>query len=230
MAAWADDTEETAPAGLLGVVSLSGRFSTALAGVALLLCSSLLGRLGPSSHGLPQLRGLRHEVHGRQRLQRRVRRTACPGLEGLSWGELDRILGNGPRAGNRETKDEDNGIEKSIKQTTGTNSKSTYPDRALMLRFLVPLLRARGTAPTLEDCPEGAPLGSAWCLEAVSTGISAPAADSSLRISTWGAGVSSPAAAGDDSRSAPSRDGSADDSAAVLVSSGAADAPSSASH
>ena len=43
-----------APAGLLGVVSLSGCFSTALAGVALLLlCSSLLGRLGPSSHGLP---------------------------------------------------------------------------------------------------------------------------------------------------------------------------------
>jgi len=38
--------------GLLGVCSLSGRFGTALAGVALLLCPSLLRRLGPSSHGL----------------------------------------------------------------------------------------------------------------------------------------------------------------------------------
>ena len=38
----------TAPAGLLGVVSLSACFGTALAGVALLLlCSGLLGRLGP---------------------------------------------------------------------------------------------------------------------------------------------------------------------------------------
>jgi hypothetical protein len=31
-----------------------------------------------------------------------------------------------------------------------------------MLRFLVTLLRARGTVPPLEDCPEGAPLVSAW--------------------------------------------------------------------
>ena len=46
-------TTGTAPAGLLGAVSLSGRFGTALAGVALLLCPSLLRRLGPSSHGLP---------------------------------------------------------------------------------------------------------------------------------------------------------------------------------
>ena len=44
----------TAPASLLGVVSLSGRFGTALAGVTLLLlCPSLLRRLGPWSHGLP---------------------------------------------------------------------------------------------------------------------------------------------------------------------------------
>ena len=99
-----------------------------------------------------------------------------------------------------------------------------------MLRFLVPLLRAHGTAPPLEDCPEGVALGSAWSLGAVSTGVSAPAADSSPQISTWGAGVSSPAAEGDDSRSAPSRDRSADDSVVVLVSSGAAGAPSSASH
>src|SRR6185312_5749289 len=156
--------------------------------------------------------------------------TACPGLEGLSWGDLDRILGNGPGAGNRGIKAEDNGIEKSTKQTTEIRSKSTYPDRALMFPFLVPLLRARGTAPPLKDCPEGTPLGSAWCLEAVSTGASAPAADSSPRISTWGAGVSSPTAGGDDSRSAPSRDGSADNSATVLVSSSGAGAPSSSSH
>jgi len=52
-------------AGLLGVGSLIGRFGTALAGVALLLYSGLLGRLGPSGHGRPQLRRLRHEVHGR---------------------------------------------------------------------------------------------------------------------------------------------------------------------
>ena len=43
-----------APAGLLGVVSLSGYFGIALASVALLpLCPSLLGCLSPSSHGLP---------------------------------------------------------------------------------------------------------------------------------------------------------------------------------
>ena len=99
-----------------------------------------------------------------------------------------------------------------------------------MLRFLVALLRARGTVPPLEDCPKGAPLRLAWCLEAISTGTSVPAADSSPQVSTRGAGISSPSAGGDDSRSAPSRDGSADDSAAVLVSSGAADAPSPASH
>ena len=44
----------TAPAGLLGVGSLSGCLGSALAGVTLLLlCPSLLRRLGPSSHGLP---------------------------------------------------------------------------------------------------------------------------------------------------------------------------------
>ena len=40
-------------AGLLGVGSQSGCFGTALAGVTLLLCPSLLRRLGASSHGLP---------------------------------------------------------------------------------------------------------------------------------------------------------------------------------
>jgi len=115
-----------APAGLPHVVSLSGCSSTALADVASIrLCSSLLGRLGPSSHRHPQLRGLRHEVHGRQGLRHRVRRTAYPSLEGLSWGELNCILGNGPGAGNRGTKVEDNRIKKSIKQTMETKSKTT---------------------------------------------------------------------------------------------------------
>jgi len=219
------------PAGLLDGISRSGRLSTALADAAsILLSSSLLGCLGPSSHCLPQLRGLCHEVHGRQGLRRPVRRTACPGLEGLGWGERDRIPGNGPGAENRGTKVEDNRIGKSIEQTTGTKSKSTYSDRALILRLPVSLLRARGTAPPLEDCPEGAALGSAWSLGAVSTGVSAPAADSLPQINTRGAGVSSPAAGGGDSRSAPSRDGSANDSVAVLVSPGAAGAPLSTSH
>ena len=99
-----------------------------------------------------------------------------------------------------------------------------------MLRFLVALLRAQGTMPPLEDCPEGTPLVSAWGLEADSPDDPAPAAASSPRISTWGAGVSSPAAEGDDSRSAPSRDGCAEDSATALVTSGAAGSPSSSSH
>ena len=43
----------TARAGLLGIVSLSSRFGTTLASVALLLCPSLLRRPGPSSQGLP---------------------------------------------------------------------------------------------------------------------------------------------------------------------------------
>ena len=43
----------TASADLLGVVSPSGRFGTALAGVALFLCPRLLRRSGPSGQGLP---------------------------------------------------------------------------------------------------------------------------------------------------------------------------------
>ena len=97
-----------------------------------------------------------------------------------------------------------------------------------MLRFLVALLRARGIVPSLGDCPEGAPLVSARWLEAASTDDLSPTAASSPRVDTWGAGVSSPAAGGDDSRSTPSRDGRAE--AAALVSSRAAGAPSSSSH
>src|SRR6185437_1526840 len=43
----------TAPAGLLGVVSLGSLFGAILASVALLLCPGLLRRPGPSSQGLP---------------------------------------------------------------------------------------------------------------------------------------------------------------------------------
>jgi hypothetical protein len=43
-----------APAGLLGVVSLSGCFGASSADIAILFMrSGLLGRLGPPSHGLP---------------------------------------------------------------------------------------------------------------------------------------------------------------------------------
>ena len=83
-------------------------------------------------------------------------------LVGLSRGELDHVLGNGPGAGNRGTLVEDNGIENTTKHATEMKPKFTYPDRALILRFLVALLRARGTTPPLEDCLEGAPLMSAW--------------------------------------------------------------------
>ena len=99
-----------------------------------------------------------------------------------------------------------------------------------MLRFLVALLRARGIVPSLEDCPEGAPLMSARWLEVASTDDSSPVAASSPRVNNWGAGISSPAAGGDDSRSAPSREGFADDPATALGSSGATGAPSSSSH
>jgi len=99
-----------------------------------------------------------------------------------------------------------------------------------MLRFLVALLRARGIVPSLEDCPEGAPLVSARWLEAASTDDSSPAIASWPRISTWGAGVSSPAAGGDDSHSTPSREGFADDPTTTLGSSCATGAPSSSSH
>jgi len=112
---WPGGAVRAAPAGLPGVVSLSGCLSSALADVvSILLCSSLLGRLGPSSHGLPQLRSLCHEVHDRQGLQRRVRRTACPSLEGLSGGELDRIFGNDPRgwrSGNKSRGQRDREID-----------------------------------------------------------------------------------------------------------------------
>jgi hypothetical protein len=47
------DTTGTASADLLGVVSPSSRFGTALTGVALLLCPSLLRRPGHPSQGLP---------------------------------------------------------------------------------------------------------------------------------------------------------------------------------
>ena len=99
-----------------------------------------------------------------------------------------------------------------------------------MLRFLMAVFRARGIVLSLEDCPEATPLVSARWLEAASTDDSCPAAASSPRVSTWGAGVSSPAAGGDDSRTAPSREGFADDPATAPGSSGATVAPSSSSH
>ena len=121
-------------------------------------------------------------------------------------------------------------IEKFTKYVTKNGIQNTYPDRALMLHFLVALLRARGIELSLEDCPEGAPLVSARWLGAASMDDSSPAAASAPRINTWGAGVSSAAADGDDSRAAASREGFADGPPAALGSSGATVAPSSSSH
>jgi len=89
-----------APADLLLGVSLSGCYNAALAGVApTLRCSSLLGLLGPSSHRLLELCGLRHYVHYEQGLRRRVRHCTCPGLEGLGRRKLGRIPGDSPGVG-----------------------------------------------------------------------------------------------------------------------------------
>ena len=141
----------TVPAGLLGVVSLSGCFGTALADVALLLYLGLLGRLGPSGHGRPQLRHLRHEVHGRQRLRRRVRRAACPGLKGLSRGKLHRILGDGPGAGNQGTRVKDNRIEKST-----NHANPNYLPRS-STHALLP--RGASSSPRHRAAPRRLPLG-----------------------------------------------------------------------
>ena len=67
-----------------------------------------------------------------------------------------------------------------------------------MLRLPEPLLRARGTLMPLEDWPEGATLGSVWCLEAICAGFSALAADPSPPVDTAGAGVLLPIAGGGD--------------------------------
>ena len=92
------------------------------------------------------------------------------------------------------------------------------------------VFRARGIVLSLEDCPEAAPLVSARWLEAASTDDPSPTAASSPRVDTWGAGVSLPATGGDDSRSAPSREGFAEVPATTLVYSAAAGSPSSSSH
>ena len=99
---------DTALAGLFaGIGRLSSRLGTTMASIVLagvaLLCPSLLRRLGPSRHGLPQPSCSRLEIHGGPGLRRRVRSAACPGLESLGRGKLHRIFGNGPGAGNQET-------------------------------------------------------------------------------------------------------------------------------
>ena len=105
-----------APASLPHGVSLSGCFNTALAAIAPIpRRSSLLGRLGPLSHRLPQLRGLRHNIYDGRELRRRVRRGARPGLEGFGRRERGCILGDGPGAGNWGRKAEVSRIGGSIK-------------------------------------------------------------------------------------------------------------------
>ena len=105
-----------APAGLPHGVSLSGCFHTTLAGISPIpRCSRLLGRSGPSSHRLPQLHGLRHNIYDGRGLQRDVRRGACLGLEGFGQRERGCILGDGPGARNRGGKAEVSRIGGSIK-------------------------------------------------------------------------------------------------------------------
>ena len=104
-----------APAGLPHGISLSGCFNATLAGIAPIpRRSSLLGRLGPSSHRLPQLRGLRHNIYDGRWLRRRVWCGARPGLEGFGsasgaaslatapeteiWEERLRLAGLGDRS------------------------------------------------------------------------------------------------------------------------------------
>ena len=144
-----------------------------------------------------------------------MRSAASPSLESLGRGKPHCILGNGPEAGNQETRVEQ---DREIRQIRNKNEiRNTYPDRALILRFLVAVFRARGFVLSLEDCLEAAPLVSARWLEAASTDDSSPAAASWPRISTWGAGDPSPAAGEDDPRTAPSREGFADDPATAPV-------------
>ena len=91
-----------APADLPLGVSLSGRYSAALAGVdPALRRSSLLGLLGPSSHRLLELRGLHHDIHNGQGLRCCVRCGVRPGIEGLGRRKRGCIPGDGPGAGNR---------------------------------------------------------------------------------------------------------------------------------
>ena len=65
-----------------------------------------------------------------------------------------------------------------------------------MLRLPVPLLQARGTLTPPDDWPEGATLGSAWCLEAICAGVFTLAANPPMPIDTAGAGVLLPIAGG----------------------------------
>ena len=58
-----------------------------------------------------------------------------------------------------------------------------------MLRLPILLLRAHGTLTPPDDWPEGATLGSAWCLEAICAGVFALAANPPMPIDTAGAGV-----------------------------------------
>ena len=70
-------------------VSLSGRYSAAVASVAPApRRSNLLGLLGPSNHRLLELRGLRHNVHDEQgcgAVCGVARAPALMALVGASW-------------------------------------------------------------------------------------------------------------------------------------------------
>src|SRR4029078_5653491 len=108
-----------------------------------------------------------------------------PGLESLGRGKPHYVLGNGPGAGNQETRVEQ---DREIRQIRDENEiRNTYLDRELILRFVVAVFRARGVVLPLEVCPQAAPVVSARWLEAASTDYPSPAAASWPRISNWDA-------------------------------------------
>jgi hypothetical protein len=86
----------------------------------------------------------------------------APVLRALARASYTASLGTAPGLEIKELKLRITGSRNRPNTQQKTKPKFTYLDRALMLRFLVALLRAQGTVPPLEDCPEGAPLMSAW--------------------------------------------------------------------
>ena len=84
----------------------------------------------------------------------------APVLRALAGASRTASLGTAP--GLEVKRHELSGIEKFTKYITKNEIQNAYPDRALMLLFLVALFRAWGIGLSLEDCPEGAPLVSAW--------------------------------------------------------------------
>ena len=86
-----------------------------------------------------------------------------PVLRALTGASRTASLGTAPGLEIKKTRVEH---YREIRQIRNKNEiRNTYPDRALILRFLVAVFRARGIVLSLEDCPEAAPLVSARWLD-----------------------------------------------------------------